>query len=118
MSGEQALILDLETLAVLREAIGDSTNDIVNLYLDDVPNNLRQMFLSLETSDLVTVGRLAHSLKSSSASLGAMQTSRLAAELESAIKNGLSDSDKIFEAIKNLQQSFDQSSPLFRDYLK
>lgn len=118
MNGEQALIVDPETLIVLREAIGDTINDIINLYLDDVPNTLQQMLKSLDAADLITVGRLAHSLKSSSANLGAMQTSILAAELESAIKNGLSDSPKVLVAIKNLQQSFDQSAPLFRDYLK
>jgi len=118
MNGESRPILDLEILAVLREAIGDTTNDIIRLYIDDVPKNMQQMLVALEQSDFVTVGRLAHSLKSSSANLGAMQTSSLAAELESAIKDGLNDPKKILELIKNLQQSYDQSYLLFCDYIK
>jgi HPt (histidine-containing phosphotransfer) domain-containing protein len=118
MNGEQKPVIDPEVLSVLREAIGNTINDIIKLYIDDVPNSLQQMFKSLEANDLVTVGRLAHSLKSSSANLGAMRTSDIAAELESSIKNGLYDSPKILEDIQNLQQSFDQSLPLFRDYLK
>jgi HPt (histidine-containing phosphotransfer) domain-containing protein len=118
MNGEENPIIDSEVLVVLREAIGDTVNDIIALYLDDVPKSLQHMFKSAEESDFVTVGRLAHSLKSSSANLGAMRTSNLAADIESAIKDGFNDQDKILKDIQNLQQSFDQSAPLFRDCLK
>lgn len=118
MNGEAQTILDLETLTVLRDAIGDDINNIISLYLNDVPNSLQRMQQALEQNDLVTVGRLAHSLKSSSASLGAMQISRLAAGLEYDISVGVHEVPKILNAIKSLQQSFDQISPLFRDYLK
>lgn len=118
MNGEPELIIDPDVLIMLRESIGDRTTDIIRLYLDDVPNSLQHMFKALDAADLVTVGRLAHSLKSSSANLGAMRTSKLAAKLESAINDGLNDPAKILEFITNLQLSFDRSVPLFSDYLK
>ncbi len=118
MNGESKPIVDPETLAVLRDVIGDTINDIIKLYLEDVPHSLQLMLNASNSADFVAVGRLAHSLKSSSANLGAMQTSKISAEIENAIKNGLSDSSRIFNMIEELQHSFDQSSAVFRDYLK
>lgn len=47
MNGEKPIV-DLEVLSELREAIGNTTNDIVRLYLDDVPNSLQHMFKALD----------------------------------------------------------------------
>jgi HPt (histidine-containing phosphotransfer) domain-containing protein len=117
MSDENKDLFDIIVLKNLIEAIGDSANSIVNLYLEEVPNNIIQMQQALIQDDLITVGRLAHSLKSSSASLGAKQMSVLSAELENLINSGETQKDKISVLIKNIQNNFDQVRPMFSEFL-
>ena len=110
-------IFDIIVLQNLTEAIGDSANAIVKLYLEEVPNNIIQMQQALIQDDLKTIGRLAHSLKSSSASLGAKQMSLLCAELESLINSGETQKDKISSLIIKIQNNLDQVRPMFNDFL-
>jgi HPt (histidine-containing phosphotransfer) domain-containing protein len=117
MSGEDLKQLDHEVIAMLQEAIGASVKRIIVLYLEDFPNNIQQMRQALQAQDLTTVAMLAHSVKSSSANLGAMQTSQLATQLESLINNGETKSATIDAAIDGLSLSFDQVRPMFNEYL-
>lgn len=116
MNTESVKIIDLEVLDTLHDAIGDSLADIIKLYLIGTPNDLAQMQQAIESKDFTTVGRLAHSLKSSSANLGAMQTSALAAELEHIIAAGGEDPEIIMLAINKVILSFDQTHIMFDKY--
>ncbi len=109
---------DTEVLDTLKEAIGDSLTKIINLYLTDTPNTLQQMQQALNQDDYETVGRLAHSLKSSSANLGALQVSNLAINLEQAINNSETDKSKLESAIVAIKTAFDQVSHKFGSYLQ
>ncbi len=60
---------------------------IITSYLNDAPDLMRQIQAALAGRDLPTLTRQAHSLKSTSASLGATRVSELARELEMAGKN-------------------------------
>jgi HPt (histidine-containing phosphotransfer) domain-containing protein len=106
-------VLDQEVIELLHDAIGDSLPEIINLFLDDVPESLEKMRISLAQGDFAAIGLTAHSLKSSSANLGAMQMSALCAELEQVIANGESNSLFISESIEEIANSFDQVRPLF-----
>ncbi len=58
------------------------------MFLEQTPQLLDTAAVGLRTSDLKAVRRAAHSLKSASASLGAMHLSRCAAALEVAARDG------------------------------
>lgn len=109
MSGEQPEVLNLDTIAMLYDAIGDDLNGIIELYIVDVPRDLEFMRQALATNDLTTVHRLSHSLKSSSANLGAMQISTLAADLEHSIKDGETNVEALGEKLTAISVSFDQT---------
>lgn len=109
MSGEQPEVLNLDTIAMMYDAIGDDLNQIIDLYIVDVPQDLEKMRQALASNDLTTAHRLAHSLKSSSANLGAMQTSALAADLEHSIKDGETDIELLTKKLDALTVSFDQT---------
>ncbi len=83
--------LDREVL----EAVFDSTGgdpefmgELIDAYLADAPRQLAAMQAAAEAGDAVELLRPAHSLKSASASLGAMQLSALSRELEDMARRG------------------------------
>lgn len=113
MNGEQPKVLDLEVITMLQDAIGDSLHKIINLYLTDAPQDLIRMQQALSSNDLDTLRRLAHSLKSSSANLGAMQTSALAADLEHIITDGEVNPTLLTTKLNVLIASVDQARSMF-----
>lgn len=76
--------LDDETFQKLLEMLGDATAtaEIVGYYLVDAPRMLKKMRQSLTDSDATQLSFSAHTLKSSSAFLGAQVFSQLCKELE------------------------------------
>lgn len=115
MNGENCPLVDKEVLDMLHEAIGSSLNEIMQLYLTDVPETLQQMQSALEKHDVTSIHRLAHSLKASSANLGAMQTSALAQKLENEISTNETDPVKINTRILELIKSFDQTRTILQE---
>jgi two-component system sensor histidine kinase/response regulator len=65
--------------------------ELVDVYLKDTPNRVVQLRRALDGGDNETFVREAHTLKSSSASVGAMGLSALAKEMESAGRSGKMD---------------------------
>jgi two-component system sensor histidine kinase/response regulator len=62
--------------------------ELVELYLEDTPKRLLELRRALDTGDTPTLTREAHTIKSSSANLGAMKMSGFAKELEIAGRAG------------------------------
>ena len=62
--------------------------ELIDAYLDDAPTHLARLRQALEGGDAETFIFEAHTLKSSSASLGAMRISALAKEMETAGRAG------------------------------
>ena len=60
----------------------DFVRELIDAYLDDSPSLINDMRTALEGNDAATFRRAAHTLKSSSASLGAMTLSEISRELE------------------------------------
>ena len=60
--------------------------ELIDAYLDDTPNRLRRMCAAIEIGDTAVCGQEAHTLKSSSANLGAVELSNLARHIETAAR--------------------------------
>jgi PAS domain S-box-containing protein len=77
---------DPSRLENLRQALGESAHEVLNeiivTYLKDTPRLLHDMRVAMEQGDVEFFTRSAHSLKSSSAQVGAMSLSTLCKELE------------------------------------
>lgn len=65
--------------------------ELLDSYLDDSPELIRQMHLGLAAGDIEVVRRAAHSLKSNSASFGGNRMANAARELEMLTKSGTLD---------------------------
>jgi signal transduction histidine kinase/CheY-like chemotaxis protein len=81
-TAEQAPVLDDETLDELYAVIGADAGRIVAVFLEDAPQLLAQLEQAALAPDLPALRDAAHSLKSSSANLGAMALSLAAKRVE------------------------------------
>ncbi|MGB7443407.1 MAG: response regulator, partial [Coleofasciculaceae cyanobacterium] len=84
-------VIDSKVLQELRKAMGEMASEglvnLIKIYLEDAPALIKQMSEAFEQQELKGMQRAAHTLKSSSAALGAMNLSRLCQELETLAKS-------------------------------
>jgi HPt (histidine-containing phosphotransfer) domain-containing protein len=92
-AGADAASLDAVDLAVLKgfedmqgEGEPDLVVELINLYLEDAPRKVASMLEAVAGADDVSLRRAAHSLKGSSATIGAFGVAALCEELEPAGK--------------------------------
>jgi CheY-like chemotaxis protein len=85
-------LLDEKALNAIRALQSDSLPDlvvqIVDLYLEDAPILMNNIVEALEAGDVEPIYRAAHTLKSSSANVGAISLAALCQELESGARSG------------------------------
>jgi len=79
--------IDTETLQAFREAIGLNADQflaqLIDVYLEETPLLMQAIHTAVAQNDAVAMQQAAHTLKSSSASLGAISFSKLCEKLES-----------------------------------
>jgi CheY-like chemotaxis protein/HPt (histidine-containing phosphotransfer) domain-containing protein len=80
--------LDTATLVDLEDIMGDELATLVDAYLRDGDSRMRNLHEAAARGDSTEVGKLAHSLKSSSANLGAMPLANRARQVEEAARSG------------------------------
>ena len=88
--------LQSEAIQAIRDLAGDTPDllgQIVQLYLESAPALLAQLAAGLAAADLNSIGTAAHSLKSSSANLGAIELSKMCGKLEAAAGTGAIGAD-------------------------
>lgn len=89
---DDAPILDLDVIAELRELGGDEEPslvvELIGLFLRDAPTYMQEIVTGFEANDLERIQRASHTLKSSSANMGALELSGLARLIESTAKSG------------------------------
>jgi two-component system, sensor histidine kinase and response regulator len=79
-------VIDEGVVGPLRKSRPDLFKRLTATYLNYAPTALAELKTALEAKDLTTLGRVAHSLKSSSANLGATKLSKFCKDLELATK--------------------------------
>jgi HPt (histidine-containing phosphotransfer) domain-containing protein len=84
-------MVDERVLGEVMESTGDDigfVRELVETYLSDTPAQFDAMTAAVEADDAAALVRPAHTLKSSSATVGAMRLSSVARELEMAGRSG------------------------------
>ena len=75
--------IDKATFNELKQMSGaDFINELIDAFLEDSPNMIRNMYAALNTKDVESFRRNAHSLKSNANTFGATELGALAKELE------------------------------------
>ena len=91
---DQAPLLDHAVIDELRESVGGDTafvTELIETYLAEAPGQIDEIVAAAASGDAEAVIRPAHTLKSSSASLGAARLAQLAREIEFAGREGRAD---------------------------
>ena len=91
MTGDDPHVLDTAVLDELCASVGDDRAfvvDLVETYLTDGAVQVEAIAAALASSDAPAAIRPAHTLKSSSATVGAMRLAALAKRVEEATRSG------------------------------
>jgi len=90
-------VIDKTIFDELKQMSGDDfITELVDAFLDDAPNMLKNLHTSLKSRDVETFRRNAHSLKSNAHTFGAIELGSLAKELEfMARENNLEIGDRL-----------------------
>jgi two-component system sensor histidine kinase/response regulator len=94
MPDAEPAVLDKTVLAELQATTGDDlafVRELVETYLADVPIQLEGIAGAIGADDAAALVRPAHTLKSSSATVGAMRLAAVARELEMTGRSGALD---------------------------
>lgn len=79
-------VLDMRVIEGLRELGGDDDPglllEVIGMFLDDAPTRIAEIRQGLASGDIKLLERAAHSLKSASANVGAMQLSNVCKRIE------------------------------------
>ncbi|MCB1606404.1 MAG: response regulator [Xanthomonadales bacterium] len=79
---DRGAAIDEQIVSELLEVMGSEFTSLVRVYLEDTPKNLKALNQAAENGDIAAMVAPAHSLKSTSANLGAMALSELAKQIE------------------------------------
>lgn len=80
--------IDMSVHAGIRNLMGDEFAELIDAYLEDTAGFVRLMREACNSEDYKALHVSAHSMKSSSANIGAMRLSALAKELELQVRSG------------------------------
>jgi HPt (histidine-containing phosphotransfer) domain-containing protein len=113
-------VIDRSALASLRELQDEGDPDIIaevgGLFIEHSPEKVNAIMQSVERGDAKGLLVAAHSLKSSSAYIGAMRLSALAKELELMGRSNSLEGAK--EKAQKLKEEFDQAVAAIDEEIK
>jgi two-component system sensor histidine kinase/response regulator len=114
-------VLDQASLDSLMDSLGGDAEfmtELIDTYVADVPLQLEALRAALAANDVAAVVRPAHTLKSASASLGALGLAERCRQLESSATAGSSEGaaqtieriaaevERVVQALYQLKRSF------------
>jgi HPt (histidine-containing phosphotransfer) domain-containing protein len=113
-------IIDRSALDAYREVMGEEADsfiaDIVQTYLTNSQTLMAQLSRAFQAGDVVTFHRTAHTLKSSSATVGATKVSELALALEKATPSEFPANTE--NLLADLKQAYQEAIIALEQFLK
>ncbi len=99
--------LDLNRLSMLHKLGEKNGRDIlgrsINYFLNKIPQNIQDLRNALDSEKVETIRQIAHNMKSSSATLGAMRLAEYCLQLETAArKNQRDDMVRLIKSIEDI----------------
>src|SRR5579885_738393 len=99
-------VLDTEVVRDLLEVMGEEFTDLVRVYLEDTPKALATLEQAAARGHLEGLIAPSHSLKSTSANLGAMALSALAQRVEHGARGGSLNAAEAVVLVAEIKRSF------------
>ena len=111
---EEAIKMD--ALTELRGLMGDSLNEVLQTFIDYVPGQIDELTQAISNDDPESVFNLAHKMKSSSSSIGALGLAHVAEEIEMIGRSGTTDGTA--ELLEQLKGLYAGAETLLREELR
>jgi HPt (histidine-containing phosphotransfer) domain-containing protein len=108
-------IIDFAVVDELRESVGGDrafVADLASTYLSEGDDHIQQITEALARGDIAGMVRPAHTLKSSSAALGAARLSAISKEIEHAAREGRADG--LDEALASAREAWTETAAAMR----
>ena len=107
-------LIDPESWEMMKSQTGpEFLAELIDMYLSDSPDLIEQMRRGLAAGDCDTVRRSAHTLKSNSASLGALRLAGAARVLEMTAKGGTLEGAE--PQLAQVESEYAQVAPLLTE---
>ena len=97
----------MDVISELREIMGDEYLGLIRLFLEDAPSHIDRLRAAATTNDVAGMVAPSHTLKSSSANLGALALSAIAKRIELGARTQLLPSPAF--AVKMLETEFQRA---------
>ncbi len=118
--------IDAQALQNLREMVGEDEPEafieVVESYLNDLPALLETLETSVQQQDVPTLHRSAHTLKSTSATLGAKPLAQLSKQLEklgrTSSEEGTLLPPEALALVRSIYLEYERLKPALQDELK
>jgi HPt (histidine-containing phosphotransfer) domain-containing protein len=108
-------MIDIQTLRELTDNIGKSSvTRILKVFLDEMEDQLAEIKLCLESYQIREIAGVAHTLKSTSATFGAIELRDIAFQIEMAARND--NLDELLKLSEPLTICIASMRTLYRPY--
>ena len=108
--------INSEALDELRSLMGDSLNEVLQTFLDFVPDQINELSTAVFNNDADGVFNLAHKMKSSSSSIGALGLAHTAEQIELIGRAG--STEGAAELLEQLKGMYSDAEALLHEELK
>lgn len=88
LNEDKSSSLDYEIVSDLQDLMGSDYQSLIRIYLEDSPKLISQLLSALQNNDCMALISPSHTLKSSSANLGAVTLSKIAMNIERSARAG------------------------------
>ncbi len=107
--------IDMNVVRDLMDLMGSDFHDLIRVYLEDTPKNLSALERAARTNDIDALVAPAHSLKSTSANLGALLLADMAKRIEQGARSG--DLGEPVLMVAQLQNEYQRASTQLKQML-
>ena len=108
--------INSEALDELRSLMGESLNEVLQTFIDYVPGQINELSKAVFNNDADGVFNLAHKMKSSSSSIGALGLAHTAEQIELIGRAG--STEGAAELLEQLKGMYSDAEVLLREELK
>ena len=108
--------INSEALDELRSLMGESLNEVLQTFIDYVPGQINELSTAVFNNDADGVFNLAHKMKSSSSSIGALGLAHTAEQIELIGRAG--STEGAAELLEQLKGMYSDAEALLREELK
>jgi len=108
--------INSEALDELRSLMGESLDEVLQTFIDYVPDQINELSKAVFNNDADGVFNLAHKMKSSSSSIGALGLAHTAEQIELIGRAG--STEGAAELLEQLKGMYSDAEALLREELK